>query len=56
MKRASFLERFQYSYTYALMHDAIRSVQRRFGMHRKPNFVAATPAQKLNGSKMIRIV
>jgi hypothetical protein len=56
MKRASFLERFQYSYTYALLHDAVRSVQSRFRRHSKPSFVVAAPAQKLNGSKMIRIV
>ena len=56
MKRASFLERFRFSYTNALLHDVVRLLQVRFRTHRKLQVAAVAPAMKLNRSKMIRTV
>ncbi len=53
MKRASFLERFRFSYTNALLRDAFRSLRGRFDRHRKLQGSSGTPAMKLNRSKMI---
>ena len=50
MKQASLLERFRFSYTYALLQELTRSLQGRHRRPRKIQFAAVLPSAKLDRS------